>query len=117
MTVELCCAKRALLDAVDSTGKSSLIYACFQGHLAAAHFLLQQKAAVNVQDSDGVSALHWASLGGFLELVELLLKHGADVNALEFAESQSTPVDYALINNHEAVANVLVSYSLPSRRE
>lgn len=96
------------VEAADREGKTPLIYAGFQGHLAAVQWLLAVGVNPNQEDADGVTALHWAALGGFLDVVTALLAAGANPNATERTEERSTPLDYAAVNSHHDVVAVLV---------
>jgi ankyrin repeat protein len=67
------------VNATDSDGKSSLMYAVEHGHCAMAELLLDKGADVNAQSYG--NALHAASVEGHEQIVKLLLDKGADVNA------------------------------------
>ena len=95
------------VNSVDSSCKSPLMYAAFQGAASVVGLLVEHSANPNLQDVDGVTALHWASLAGHVDVVRALLAAGAEPNAMESAESHATPLDYATLNSHGHVADVL----------
>ena len=66
------------VNAVDETGRTSLIEAVFGGHLDTVELLLRRGAAVNARDNDGWTALMEAASKGRADLVRLLLAFGAD---------------------------------------
>lgn len=97
------------VNTVDSSCKSPLMYAAFQGATPIVGLLVEHSANPNLQDVDGVTALHWASLAGHADAVRALLAAGAEPNATESAESHATPLDYATLNGHDNVADILRS--------
>lgn len=68
----------AKIDAVDNTGRTTLIEAVFGGHLDTIQELLNRGADVNAQDVDGWTALMEAASKGRADVVRTLLAHGAD---------------------------------------
>ena len=56
----------------------------------------------------GLSALHWAAQSGHCDATKLLIQYNAFPNLMEFNEDRLTPLDYALQNNHEEVAQYLM---------
>ena len=74
----------------------------------------------NIQDSEGITALHWACSVGSLEAVQLLLQMEANFNVMELDGEKLTPLDYAIIGNHQDVAQLLIeqgALSVSSIRE
>jgi ankyrin repeat protein len=69
------------VNATDSNGEGSLIYAVEHGHCAMAELLLDKGADVNAQGGRYGNALQAASERGDEAVVKLLLDKGADVNA------------------------------------
>eukprot|EP00912_Choanoflagellata_sp_UC4_P000795 UC4_evm2s499 len=96
------------INAADARGQTALMYACYSGHIDVAKHLMQKKALTDHQDLEGVTALHWAALQGHSAICKLLLEYGAKPNLMEFTGSKSTPFDYAAVNNHEDVLNIIV---------
>src|SRR3954447_23960420 len=77
------------------------------GDLARVKALLAAGASVAERDSLGGTPLHDAAWGGDLAIVQFLLDKGADPNA-KHLESNSTPLDYAVITNHRDVVELLL---------
>lgn len=65
--------------------------------------LLGKGADVNRQDAEGITALHWAASMGHLDAVQLLLTAGASPNVMEVDGERLTPLDYAIIGQHDEV--------------
>ena len=77
-------------------------------------------ADVNIQDAEGITALHWACSVGSLEAVQLLMHMGASFNVMEVDGERLTPLDYAIIGNHQEVTQLLIeqgALSISSIRE
>ena len=68
----------AEINAVDDTGRTTLIEAVFGGHMDTVEELLNRGANVNAQDGDGWTALMEAASKGRADFVRTLLAHGAD---------------------------------------
>ncbi|KAH5034899.1 hypothetical protein HBI75_092960 [Parastagonospora nodorum] len=69
------------VNATDSNGEGSLMYAVKHGHYAMAELLLEKGADINAQGGRFGNALQAASFGGHEAVVRLLLDKSADVNA------------------------------------
>lgn len=65
----------------DHDGHTALHWACYQGHLAVARYLLQEGAALAAADAQGCTPLHWAANRNHPELVQFLVDEGADARA------------------------------------
>eukprot|EP01032_Pedospumella_encystans_P009143 gene9143-10790_t len=63
---------------VNQNGESSLLQACYKGHLQAAQLMIAKGANLNVQEKDGWTALHWAVYKGHIAVLKCLLEAGAD---------------------------------------
>ena len=61
-------------------GFTPLICAASKGRVAAARFLIEQKAVVDKATQFGVTPLHIAANQGNIEVLSLLLDHGAELN-------------------------------------
>jgi predicted Fe-Mo cluster-binding NifX family protein len=108
-------------------------WACEEGHLAIAAFILDQGAQVSVDDlvrfvgngnieiakmllengadktvagGDGWTPLHNASWGGHLEVVKMLLEKGVDITVA--TRDGSTPLHNASQNGHLEVVKILL---------
>tara|TARA_R110002073_G_scaffold240952_1_gene402766 strand:+ start:2213 stop:2770 length:558 start_codon:yes stop_codon:yes gene_type:complete len=85
------------------------------GSAEAVELLLQHGADVNQNAIVGTTALHAVAMGGssqgkgdpqaFIQTAEILIAHGADINRR--TDKQRTPLDEAIDNANDAVANVL----------
>lgn len=58
-------------------GHTSLMIACYKGHIKIVKFLLALKANVNRKSKKGNTALHDCAESGSLEVVKVLIEHGA----------------------------------------
>ncbi|MBI3654332.1 MAG: sigma-70 family RNA polymerase sigma factor [Acidobacteria bacterium] len=114
-TVEFLFASGANINAVSKNELqvTPLHAALFEGKIEIAKWLIENGAAVNRKRGGngwsraGWTALHYAARYGFSEIAILLIEHGADLNAKD-AEDK-TPLDVALQENQNAVAEILVS--------
>ncbi len=68
--------------------------------------LLEFGADVDALDNTGVTALHWACASGSLDAVKLLFRYNAFPNFVELEGDKLTPLDYAIIREHQDVAQV-----------
>jgi ankyrin repeat protein len=82
-----------VINQLDKHGRSALILASSEGHLAIIDILIEKKASLNCQDKDGLSALSWACLKGHYNAALALINHGADVNHAD--NSGRTALDLA----------------------
>jgi ankyrin repeat protein len=82
-----------LINQVDKHGRSALILAASEGHLAILDILLEREADLAAQDKDGLSALSWSCLKGHYNAALTLLANGACVNHAD--NSGRTPLDLA----------------------
>jgi hypothetical protein len=94
------------VNATDSNGEGSLMYAVQHGHCAMAKLLLDKGADVNAQGGFYGNALQAASSGGYEEVVRLLLDKGADVNAE--GGHFGNALHSASYRGHEAVVRLLL---------
>lgn len=105
--VKVLAAAGADLDVYDQRGETPLHYSAFFGKPDTALSLCDVGASVNVQDYDGISPLHWAALQGHQDIATMLLNHDAYPNFMEANGNKATPLDYAVGNGHEALAQML----------
>ena len=82
-----------IVNQTDKHGRSALILAASEGHLAIIDILIERGAALHGQDRDGLSALSWACLKGHFNAALTLIAHGLDVNHTD--HSGRTPLDLA----------------------
>ena len=69
------------INACNSSGKNSLMLACFAGHLGVVKQLRSYGATWEKRDRGGSMALHWAVDGGNTELIKWMIQDGAKVCA------------------------------------
>jgi ankyrin repeat protein len=106
----------------DGFGDTVLMFACEQGHLDLANFLLESGAdihQVNTNVFRGKTALMGAAGAGQAEVVKLLLAHHADVNAA--GADKETALFKAAYYGRAEVASILLEngadiYARDSRR-
>jgi|GEM_PF-469599 len=93
---------------------NAFVYACMQGHIAAARLLLQKGAEIDVVapgfDYSG-TALHNAALRGNREMVEFLIERGADPNVKD-TKVNSTAAGWAEYGGHPELKNYLEQVGL-----
>ncbi|WP_157314218.1 ankyrin repeat domain-containing protein [Chitinibacter sp. GC72] len=90
----------------DEYGKTALIWAATQSHLALVGLLLSRNANTETRDLGGFTALHWAAAAGNLSSLALLLEHGAAVNAQ--SKAGITPLMQAASRGHHAAIRSLL---------
>jgi len=101
--------KGANVDAVDSWGWTSLMYAAKEGHAKIALHLIDKDAGVNRRTTTdtGSTVLCFATEGNKLEVIEALLKRGADVNGR--SKNGMTPLAFAAQSGFVEAAKLLIS--------
>lgn len=68
-------------------GHTSLMIACYKGHIKIVKFLLALKANVNRKSIKGNTALHDCAESGSLEVVKVLIEHGARMDVDSYGMS------------------------------
>jgi ankyrin repeat protein len=81
------------LDAQDIDGNTALHLAALHGSVAAAQFLLSNRADPNIQNKDGDTPLHFAVLGRHEKIVEMLMDNRADPQIS--SPKNGMPTDFA----------------------
>lgn len=81
------------INQADKHGRSALILAASEGHLAIMDILIEKGADLNSQDRDGLSALSWSCLKGHYNASLTLLDNHVDINHAD--HSGRTPLDLA----------------------
>jgi hypothetical protein len=95
------------VNATDSNGGGSLMYAVEHGHCTMAELLLDKGADAHAQGGYFDNALQAASYGGHEAVVRLLLDRGADVNAQ--GGEYGNALQAASYRGHEAVVRLLLN--------
>ena len=67
------------VNAVNGSGKDSLMLACFAGHLPVVKLLRSYKATYESRDKGGSTAMHWAVDGGNVALIQSMIADDAPV--------------------------------------
>ncbi|XP_062395551.1 inversin isoform X3 [Sardina pilchardus] len=101
-------------DLQDSAGRTPLQCAAYAGYINCMALLLQHDADANIQDKEGRTALHWSCNNGYLDAVKLLLGCGAFPNHMENNEERYTPLDYALLGEHQELTQYLLEHGAMS---
>ena len=86
--------------------RPALHYAAYGGFHGCISLLLESGIDVDAKDKTGVTALHWACASGSLDTVKLLFRFDAFPNYRELEGERLTPLDYAIIRDHQDVAQV-----------
>lgn len=108
-TVEYLLSKNGeIINQSDKHGRTALILAASEGHLAIMDILIEKGADLFAQDKDGLSALSWACLKGHYNAVLTLLDHGVDVNHSD--HSGRTPLDLATFYGDVRLVSILNHY-------
>lgn len=96
------------VNVADSGGRTALHCAAYGGFTECMASLLEAGAVVSLQDSEGITALHWACSAGHSDATQLLLGVGANFNVMEVDGDRLTPLDYAMIGDHQEIAQLLI---------
>uniref|UniRef100_A0A671LT05 Inversin-like n=1 Tax=Sinocyclocheilus anshuiensis TaxID=1608454 RepID=A0A671LT05_9TELE len=94
----------------DHAGRTPLQCAAYSGYINCMALLIQHDADPNIQDKEGRTALHWSCNNGYLDAVKLLLGCGAFPNHMEHTEERYTPLDYALLGEHQELTQFLLEH-------
>lgn len=95
-------------DTKDHLGRTPLQCAAHGGFVKFMTVLMEHGAEVDHQDNDGITALHWSCASGHLDAVKLLLRYKAFPNFKESNADRLTPLDYAIIGDHQDVAQYMI---------
>jgi len=103
--------------AKDGRGNGALYYACANGHLLVATYLLGQGANINDSNKQGNTPLHTAARWGYTPIVGLLLQLGADTNAKSDQQvlglkNQVLPADVARKAGYNSIAMMIENFEL-----
>jgi ankyrin repeat protein len=86
---------------VNRSGWTPLHYACTNGHLNIAEFLLDKGAAVDAPSPNGTTPIMMAIRAGNIQLVKLLLDRGADIRIRN--QQDYSAIDIAELFNQEEI--------------
>eukprot|EP00118_Oscarella_pearsei_P011334 m.75540 g.75540 ORF g.75540 m.75540 type:complete len:574 (+) comp35942_c0_seq7:1216-2937(+) len=96
-------------DATDANGARAIQLAAESGRTEVVRLLLRRGADGLVTDADGRSLLHKAAKGGFTDCCQILISAGISVNAPDNSIQKLTALDLALLGQHKACADFLIS--------
>ena len=96
---------RAKVDSVDKYGRTPLVYAVWNRHVAVVKRLLRAGACIDLADSIGGTALSYALCSGHDDLLKLLFKKGAKI---DLKHTIMTLLFSAAEQDHEAVVKLLL---------
>ncbi|KAI1894149.1 hypothetical protein AGOR_G00112840 [Albula goreensis] len=94
----------------DLAGRTPLQCAAYGGYINCMAILMENQADPNFQDKEGRTALHWSCNNGYLDAVKLLLGYNAFPNQMEHSEERYTPLDYALLGEHQEVTQFMLEH-------
>jgi ankyrin repeat protein len=80
LNIRLPFLKGAEVDSVDRYGRTPLVYAVWNGHMAVVKRLLRAGARINLADDIGGTALSYAVCNGHNDVLKLLLKKGTEAD-------------------------------------
>nr|XP_023670833.1 inversin [Paramormyrops kingsleyae] len=95
----------------DQAGRTPLQCAAYGGYISCMAVLMENQADPNIQDKEGKTALHWSCNNGYLDAVKLLLGYNAFPNHMEHSEERYTPLDYALLGEHQEVTQFMLEHN------
>jgi ankyrin repeat protein len=97
--------RHELANAVTWSGNTPLFWAAWSGNLDSVKLLVQNGADPLASNNKGCSAAHFAAAGGQLDVCKYLF-HELQINFLNpIKEGGSTPLLYAMANNHKEVVD------------
>jgi ankyrin repeat domain-containing protein 50 len=98
--------KKAQVDSVDRYGRTPLVYAVWNRHVAVVKLLLKAGASIGLRDDIGGSPLSYAVCNGHGDVLELLFKKGTNVDSE--GDISTTLLLSAAEKGHEAVVKLLL---------
>jgi len=98
--------KKAQVDSVDRYGRTPLVYAVWNGHVAVIKRLLKAGARINVADDIGGTALSYAVCSGHNDVLTLLFEKGIEAGSED--ETRIVLLVSAAEKGHEAVVKLLL---------
>ncbi|KAN0081030.1 hypothetical protein V8E54_004234 [Elaphomyces granulatus] len=98
--------KKAKVDSVDGCGRTPLVYAVLNGHVAVVKRLLKAGAHINAADDIGGTALSYAVCSGHNEVLTLLFKKGTETGSED--DTRKALLLSAAEKDHEVVVKLLL---------
>ncbi|XP_038070828.1 fibronectin type 3 and ankyrin repeat domains 1 protein-like [Patiria miniata] len=97
------------INAINGSGKDSLMLACFAGHLPVVKLLRSYNASYETRDKGGSTAMHWAVDGGNVALIQSMIADGASVNQKGWGSGWTPLLRCAAMAGDPNVARVLIN--------
>ncbi|XP_052386097.1 fibronectin type 3 and ankyrin repeat domains 1 protein-like isoform X2 [Carassius gibelio] len=88
----------------DSTGKDSLMLACFAGHL----YTGTRSSTLQSKDTDTCMPLHWAMDGGHLSVITYMIQDSCEVDVLDKVSLWTPLMRVSAIIGKAAVTSILL---------
>ena len=101
------------VEKTDPDGKSPFFWACKEGKLEIAEYLLELGSDINCKDANDNRPLHIACMSNHLPIVHLLLSHHCQVNCQN--AQRLTPLHVAAQNGNVKIVEMLLDYHINSR--
>uniref|UniRef100_A0A673LNK8 Fibronectin type III and ankyrin repeat domains 1 n=1 Tax=Sinocyclocheilus rhinocerous TaxID=307959 RepID=A0A673LNK8_9TELE len=89
-------------------GFTSLMQACFAGHLDTVKYLRNCGSTWQSQDTDGCTPLHWAVDGGHLPVITYMIQDGCEVDVMDKVSLWTPLMCVSAISGNAAVASILL---------
>ncbi|KAN0078947.1 hypothetical protein V8E54_005460 [Elaphomyces granulatus] len=106
MDIKLPFRKKPQVDSVDRYGRTPLVYAVWNGHVAVVKRLLRAGACINLADEIGGTALSYAVCSGQNGVLTLLFKKGTMADSED--DTRMALLWSAVKKDHEAVVKLLL---------
>ena len=101
--LEIFLQKGLSLEVRDAKGRTTLAWACYQGHERVAEWLIGNGASVTTLDVEQMSPLHWAAIKGNYHAAKVLISAGASsMLDVKDAVDNKTPEELARMKASKA---------------
>lgn len=84
--------------AVQSTGKTALMYAAERNYIDVVECIRRNNANLDIRDNDGNTALHHSAIKGCHDVYETLIRFGANANIPN--NNGQTAIQLGVVHNH-----------------
>ncbi|KAJ6668981.1 hypothetical protein lerEdw1_007790 [Lerista edwardsae] len=92
----------------NSSGKDSLMIACFAGHLDIVKLLRCKGASWTAKDLGGCTAMHWAADGGYRDVIEWMIDDGCEVDTRDIGLEWTPLMRLCAMTGKVDVATLLI---------
>ncbi|ETE67822.1 Fibronectin type 3 and ankyrin repeat domains protein 1, partial [Ophiophagus hannah] len=93
----------------NTSGKDSLMIACFAGHLDIVHYLRSQGASWLSRDFGGCTAMHWATDGGHCDVIDWMIQDGCEVDSRDSGLEWTPLLRLCALSGKTDVATILIN--------